>query len=137
MMYALKLCTNGDINVIEVPEDKDWRWYSRQIGCDLVEVVRPMGLESPRVLIVDEEGLLKERPVINFLGSWLYETQRHGNPICGDCLIMEEYETADGLELGGMPKADALKLADWMKSHIWEAVGEIKKAMGISLVRAE
>lgn len=137
MMYALKLCTNGDINVIEVPENKDWRWYSRQIGCDLVEVVRPMGLESPRVLIVDEEGLLKERPVINFLASWLYETHLHGNPICGDCLVMEEYETADGLELGGMPKADALKLADEMKSHIWEAVNEIKKAMGISLVRAE
>ncbi len=51
--------------------------------------------------------------------------------------VMEEYETADGLELGGMPEADALKLADEMKSYIWEAVNEIKKAMGISLVRAE
>ena len=135
MMYTLKLCTNGDINVIEVPEGKDWRWYSRQIGCDLVEVVRPMGLESPRVLIVDEAGLLKERPVINFLGSWLYETQRHGNPICGDCLIMEEYETVDGIELGGMPRDEALKLADKMKSRLWQAVRDVKKAIG-SLIRA-
>ncbi len=130
MMFALRLRTNGDIDIIGVPEDKDWRWYSRQIGCDLVEIVHPMGLESPRVLICDEEGLLKERPVINFLGSWLYETQRHGNPIVGDVLIMEEYDTAEGGELDGMEKIDAVKLVEELRSHLWEAVDAVKIALG-------
>ncbi len=136
-MYALKLKTDGEISVIEVPEDMEWRWYSRQIGCDLIQIVHPMGLESPRVLICDEEGLLKERPMINFIASWLYETHIHGDPIVGDCLIMEEYMGADGGELGGMPKEDAEKLADDFQSHFWEAMNIVKEALGDRLVCSE
>lgn len=136
MMYALKLKTDGEISVIEVPADKDWRWYSRQIGCDLIQIVHPMGLESPRVVICDEEGLLKERPMINFLASWLYETQTHGQPIVGDVLIMEEYDTADGGDLGGMSREDADELSENLLSQFGRAVYEIKKALGARLARA-
>ena len=133
MMYALKLSTNGDVSIIEIPEDKTWRWYSQKIGCEIVETVHPMGLESPRVLICDEEGLLKDRPMINFLASWLYETHIHGQPICVDCLIMEEYMTVDGMDLGGMSMEDAREFADYLNSHFWEAMTEVRKAMGENL----
>jgi hypothetical protein len=49
-------------------------------------------------MLVDEEGLLKNKP-LNLAGCYLYETDKRHSPIVGDILIMRErnYDFA-GLE---------------------------------------
>ena len=38
MKYAVKLNVNGTADIVEVPDQRDWRWYSRQIGCEYIEI---------------------------------------------------------------------------------------------------
>lgn len=54
-----------------------------------IEVVHPMYLPAPFVLVCNEEGLLKGLP-FNIDASALYGFQHHGNPIVGDVAIMRE-----------------------------------------------
>lgn len=54
------------------------------------EVVRPRGLAVPYVMLVDEEGLLKQRPILNPIGSRLYGSHLHKNHIVGTIVIMKE-----------------------------------------------
>lgn len=54
-----------------------------------IEVVHPNGLPSPYCMIVNEEGLLLRLP-LNLLGSMLYGTFQHGNPIVGDIVLVKE-----------------------------------------------
>lgn len=60
-----------------------------------IEVVHPKLLPAPYCMIVNEEGLLLGLPV-NLLGSILYESFRHGNPIVGDIVILKEGFTTPG-----------------------------------------
>ena len=60
------------------------------IGCAYIEAVKAAGIKHPYRLLVDEEGLLKEKPVLNFLGSYLYGTHHHGQPIVGNAVIVAE-----------------------------------------------
>lgn len=54
-----------------------------------IEVVHPKLLPAPYCMIVNEEGLLLGLPV-NLLGSILYESFRHGNPIVGNIVFCKE-----------------------------------------------
>ena len=51
-----------------------------------IEVVHPKLLPAPYCMIVNEEGLLLGLP-LNLLGSILYESFRHGNPIVGNLVL--------------------------------------------------
>lgn len=100
-MQLLKLQTNGNIKPIECPEDPDASWLAEQIGCEWIEIVHPKGFDF--ILIVDEEGLLNEKP-FNYYGSYIYGTQIHGQPIVGNVLIADE--NADG-SIVGLPIPEA------------------------------
>lgn len=54
-----------------------------------IEVVHPKLLPAPYCMIVNEEGLLLGLP-LNPLGSVLYESFRHGNPIVGNIVLCKE-----------------------------------------------
>lgn len=54
-----------------------------------IEVVHPRRLEVPLVMIVNEEGRLEGLP-LNVLGSALYCTPIHGEPIVGNIIILQE-----------------------------------------------
>lgn len=54
-----------------------------------IEVVHPKLLPAPYCMIVNEEGLLLNLP-LNPLGSTLYESIRHGNPIVGNIVLCKE-----------------------------------------------
>ena len=54
-----------------------------------IEIVRPRLLKQPFCMIVDDEGLLKQKP-LNVVGSFLYETLSHGCPIVGTIVFMKE-----------------------------------------------
>ena len=87
--------------VVDVPDEIDCEWMSKTIGCEWVEIVRPKRLPACFAMIVDEEGLLKDN-VLNPVGSWFYETDKHGDPSVGDVLILKEEFGPDGPELAGM-----------------------------------
>ena len=54
-----------------------------------IEVVHPRRLDAPFVMIVNEEGRL-EGLSQNALGSFLYGTPIHGEPIVGNIIILQE-----------------------------------------------
>ena len=131
MAKAIKLRTDGHIEIIDVPQQRGLLdWFYLQIGTNCIENVYPRGLEEPYMMVVDEEGLLKDRPVINFLASWLYETQKHGHPIVGTVLVMQRVMTWDGPDIGGIPEEEAMKLAVTIGQKLPIAIPTIKKKMG-------
>ena len=80
-----------------------------------IEIVRPGGLESPYVMVVNEEGLIKELP-INIAGSILYGTPSHGSPIVGNIVIMKEGWTEDGKDLLGLSDEEITMLTNKLVS---------------------
>ena len=131
MAKAIKLHTDGRVEIIDVPQQKSLLdWFYLQLGCGMIENVYPRGLEDPYMMVVDEEGLLKDSPVINYLGSYLYETQEHGHPIVGTVLVMQRVWTYDGPDIGGIPEKEAQKLARTIGQKLPFAIQAINKKMG-------
>ena len=75
------------------------------------EHVHPVGLDHPYSMMVNEEGLLLGLPV-NRLGSELYGTPQHGQPIVGDIVFLKD--GYDGVEpdVVGMTEDEAQHLGD-------------------------
>lgn len=119
-MKMIRITTANEISAVEFPGGT----YSQQnkelrqlIGpqCDLYEHVRPKRLyeelkgsntpaheEGSAVgMLIDEEGHFHGLD-INLVGSWLYESDKHGYPILGDILIVGEYFTGGGMDFSGL-----------------------------------
>lgn len=91
-IYAVKLHAGmPTMKIIEKQKgDEVLQFCYREIGCDLIDIAPTKYLPEPYIMIVDDEGLLKADPDVNFLGSYLYGIQDHGMPIMGNALIMKE-----------------------------------------------
>ncbi len=99
----------------------DKRMYAKGFGKPLyetigevvgewIEIVKPMNLEPPYMIIVNEMGqLLKLKE--NEVGSWLYGKQLHGTPIVGNLVIMKEVYTDEGPDIGGLTDKEMENLA--------------------------
>ena len=126
-MKMIFLSKEGEIRPMEYPSGnhhEQRREICTEIGCDLFEVVRPKRLYEELgmicgqysnqgesvAMIVDEEGLLKDGVSINTIASWLYETDKHGNPIVGNVIFVGERETNDGIEFCGIERETFEKL---------------------------
>lgn len=87
---TLKITTDDKISVIEV-DTNDIKGLQNAIGGGLVEPVKTQKLrdyfKAPVLMLVDEEGLLKNLP-LNFFGSVMYGTLTHGCPIVGDLILI-------------------------------------------------
>ena len=88
MSKIIKMYTNGDVRTVEIPENHPSNWFSKQIGCDTIEIVHPRDYQG-YILVVDGEGLLKEDLFLNVLASVMYGTHEHGSPILGNALLMQ------------------------------------------------
>lgn len=122
-MKIIKIDTELELTVHEFPEGN----YSQQnhalrelIGndCSTYEHVMPQRLytelhmqntpiEVPGQcvsMLVDEDGLYKEIDP-NVIGSFLYNTAKHGNPIMGNVLFVGEVWGEDGIEFCGIDEA--------------------------------
>lgn len=55
-------------------------------------------------MLVDEEGLLKEN-VPNPIGSYLYGTDKHNQPIMGNILFVGKKWTSDGIDFCGIEES--------------------------------
>ena len=80
-------------------------------------------------MLIDEEGLLKENEP-NPVGSYLYETDRHGHPIMGNILFVGEEWGSDGIDFCGIEDSvfENLKL---QLAHMIEVMKEVKEAFSL------
>lgn len=87
-MKTLKITTNNKISIVDV-DFKDFRSIQQAIG-GYFENVKALKLwdyfKAPVVMIVDEEGVIKDLPV-NTIGCYFYNISRHGCPIVGDMIL--------------------------------------------------
>lgn len=106
-MKALKLYPNGLTSVVEMPK-RNYLFQSMQevIGCDCVEIVNSAILGEKYCMVCDEEFLLKNKPVVNPIASYLYGMKEHGQPLCGDVLVMKNKFTPDGIDTVGLENED-------------------------------
>lgn len=130
-MKIIRVSTENEVTVHDYPEGS----FSQQnavltelIGneCEMFEGVRAKRLyerlgfpflpamnEGESVsMLVDEEGLLKEEPVINPIGSYLYETDKHGYPIVGNILFVGEQKVGDIILYCGLSDKNFTRLKD-------------------------
>ena len=110
-MIVLRITTSNVLDVIDI-DPPIYEGLNQLIG-DFFEIVRSKGLEQPYVMIVDKRGLLKNLPY-NCVGSALYGTPKHGNPIAGDIVIMREELCSDGYDLAGLDGQDIPKLINYL-----------------------
>lgn len=75
------------------------------------EHVNPVGLERPYCMMVNEEGLLLDLP-FNLIGSVLYGTPQHGQPIVGNVIFLKEGYRNGELDVVGMTAEEAQSLSD-------------------------
>jgi hypothetical protein len=130
-MNWVKATTQGIVSIVDVsknPGDFLYAKLAHEIGGSLVERVSPMGLKKPYCMFVDEEGLLKENPVVNPLASYLYGSHIHGHPIVGDVLFGKNIMTDDGPDVGGLTEIEAMKVKTTMERHIAKLTGTLVSA---------
>lgn len=108
-MIALVVNTKNEIRRVEydpphydVIKEAVGGWY---------EHVHPVGLDHPYSMMVNEEGLLLGLPM-NRLGSELYGTPRHGQPIVGDVVFLKDGYDGGEPDVVGMTEDEAQHLGD-------------------------
>ena len=108
-MIALIVNTKNEIRRVEydpphydVIKEAVGGWY---------EHVHPMGLDRPYSMMVNEEGLLLGLP-LNRLGSELYGTPKHGQPIVGDVVFLKDGYHGGEPDTVGMTEDEAQRLGD-------------------------
>ena len=138
-LYGLVIGTNGMAEIVEFPKEDKLGWYYKTIGCDLIDIVKPYGLEEVAKeydlqsmigkfsLVVDDEGLLKPEPEVNPIASLLYGCDDHGQALFGTVVVVKDEETPEGLDSVGMDGGDMMLLQAAINSLIErhnEKVGE-------------
>ena len=108
-MIALIVNTQNEIHRVEydpphydVIKEAVGGWY---------EHVHPVGLDHPYSMMVNEEGLLLGLPM-NRLGSELYGTPRHGQPIVGDIVFLKDGYDGGEPDVVGLTEDEAQTLGD-------------------------
>ena len=123
-MKGILINTKNEMRVKEFSEPAH-----RSIGDAVggwIEIVRPVRLERPYCMIVNEEGTLINLPRNSF-GSFLYGTDYHGNPILGDIVVLKEGINSDGeIDILGLDDQDIKYLCDMVSE---ESDGEIKQEL--------
>lgn len=114
-MKGIRIETNGNVEMAYGKDgnvDGILEFLYGAIGCELIDIVRARRLPEPYVMVVDDMGIMRGLPV-NPRASLLYGTDVHGNPICGDAVILrEELDPESGeMELKGLNEDDVLKVA--------------------------
>lgn len=108
-MVGLFVTTDNEMSMVEydaphydVIQKAVGGWYER---------VHPMGLERPYCMMVNEEGLLRNLP-LNWIGSELYGTPKHGQPIVGNAIFLKDGYHGGEPDVVGMTEDEARRLGD-------------------------
>ena len=89
--YAVLLTDNQEIKILECdPQEEIFEIARGSLGCEWIELVEPDALsKNGYLLLIDEEGKLKDGPMpINCIASDMYGSDRHGDPIVGNAMIV-------------------------------------------------
>ena len=108
MKKAILLKSNLSVELVDFVEDS-LEFYYKHIECNLIDIVRPYNLESlgyefkkhKFILIVDDEGLLKNNFKINLHASLAY-----GDGLAGHVLVCKEEYTDNGIITVGLTEED-------------------------------
>lgn len=91
---AIQITTSGEITEVKPGNDKIFtlQEFYKHTNCDIVEFVY---LPNEKIMVVDEEGRLRQNPKINILASLIVTHLNDGRflPICGDVLIINNNQT--------------------------------------------
>ena len=101
-MKTVKITTDNVVSVIDV-DFNDFRSIKKAIGGHKTRKMYDY-FKQPMMFLADEEGHLKRLP-LNQLGSYFYDTERHGWPITGDIILA----VPDGEYILGLEDAEAMK----------------------------
>lgn len=136
MNKLIRISPENEIQIHPFP-DGDWKKKSSCLNaligveCQIYERVRPRRLyyelgASKVCMLVDEDGIQKELP-LNIVGSWLYGTDLHGDPIVGTILIIGETVTLDGVVYEGIPEKEFCTLYSKLQRVVELAKGRSGK----------
>ncbi len=145
-MKIIKISTNLELTVHEFPTgtyEQQNKFLRGLIGnyCDIYEHVMPARLyielhmrkQATKIagqcvsMLIDEEGLLKENTP-NLIGSYLYETDKHGCPIMGNILFVGEKWNNKGIDFCGIADS-TFELLELQLNNMIYAMKEAKEAM--------
>ena len=128
--YAVMLTDTQEIKTLECdPQEEIFEIARGTIGCDWIELVETETLtQSGYLMLIDEEGKLKKGPVsINCLASNLYGSDRHGDAIVGNVMVVR----AEDERLTLLTKEEADMLATGLEAKRDMAVEKISTAFGL------
>lgn len=136
-MKLIKISTDLELSVHEFPKGDYTQQNEALRGlienyCSIYELVKPRRLYSELgmkyhltsvpgqcvCMLVDEEGMLKENEP-NLIGSYLYETDKHGRPIMGNVLFVGEKWGRDGIDFCGIEDSVFKVLAQQLNNMIF------------------
>lgn len=122
-MKLIKISTGLEMTIHDFPAgtySEQNKFLRELIGnnCELYEHVMPRRLYTELnmqnrpskiagqcvSMLIDEEGRFKEN-VSNLIGSYLYETDKHNQPIVGNILFVGEKWTDDGIDFCGIEES--------------------------------
>lgn len=115
-------------NKVYPAEFKGFMGVAEAMGWSLSEHVLPWGLRQPFCLLIDEEGRVREdTPEINWIASFWYGANVHGEPILGDVVIMKDAITSQGPDIVGLTEEETKDVIEHIR-HLWPVdVKELKK----------
>ncbi len=128
--FAVMLTDTQEIKTLECdPQEELFAIARGSIGCEWIELVEAEPLAQKGFLtLTDEESKLKKGPVsINCLASDLYGSDRHGDAIVGNAMVVR----AGDEHLTLLTKEEATTLAAKLKAKRDLAIEKISAAFGL------
>lgn len=133
-MILLKITPEGEFSIVETTREFLLNTCHREISCTCTEMPGTLLNDVGLQLIVDESGLLKEDPKVNFL-PWYWYSQCHPElPIVGTVLIgrLERVGEYRELDIVGLTDRDIEYLKEWEVSAAATYAEVVKRYLGVS-----
>ena len=108
-MKGIVVTTDLEIRIEEF-SDPLYKTVGSAVG-GYIEHVNPARLRHPYCMIVNEEGRLLDLP-LNYVGSYFYGTDQHGEPIVGNIVIMKDGYRGGEPDIVGLNDVEAEQIKD-------------------------
>ena len=108
-MKGIVVPTDLEIRIEEF-SDPLYKTVGSAVG-GYIEHVKPARLRHPYCMIVNEEGRLLDLP-LNYVGSYFYGTDQHGEPIVGNIVIMKDGYRGGEPDIVGLNDIEAEQIKD-------------------------
>lgn len=135
--FAILLTDQQEVKILECdPQEEIFEIARAEIDCEWIELVEPQSpVPNGYMMLIDEEGKLRNGPVsVNCIASNLYGSDRHGDAIVGNALLIRAED--ESLQL--LTKDDAFTLAKQLASIRKISIDKISKAFGLTpLVKSD